>query len=539
LNIPNYYKKNYQSSVFEEKLTQIIKVSRPKAIQFRTFQLLGLAVPLAACGSSEDTSVSVNFENFEVRDEIFFSNIVIQDVEKPVWVAALQMDNMEIVGDIMQGNGDVFYYHFMTGAPSYALVNPIRNVQLATPKMREAAEVIFDELNAVFDTQFVPTDNANQTNVISIGTSIQPNTAGRAFFPTFDTFIGSDVFIGTDYSSPEMNGSGVTNPDYEVLLHEIGHALGLKHTFMPDRDNDAILDRAIDNSMWTAMSYNDVPSSFNGSFRALDVMALSEYYGISKTFSAGNDTYYFDPNFGVIIADGAGQDTIEYKDSALSSYIDLREGAVSYLGSKSSSIGDGNQLAIAYTTVVEHVQAGIGNDTVIGNSANNEIYTLGGNDVIFSGEGADLVCAGSGENIVDFSEQSAASDVLIFDADCVFLGFTEVYGFDQIATDPRVRDKLDFSALDAKKIDTLPEDILLTGAQNQNIFSDILSKSHAATFEIIGGYVFVNALNTETGSTQNLYFAEAHSSGYLINEFCKIYGANIDVDFWMDNSFLV
>ena len=102
-------------------------------------------MPLAACGSSEDTSVSVNFENFEVRDEIFFSNIVIQDVEKPVWVAALQMDNMEIVGDIMQGNGDVFYYHFMTGAPSYALVNPIRNVQLATPKMREAAEVIFDE----------------------------------------------------------------------------------------------------------------------------------------------------------------------------------------------------------------------------------------------------------------------------------------------------------------------------------------------------------------------------------------------------------
>jgi len=102
-----------------------------------------------------------------------------------------------------------------------------------------------------------------------------------------------------------------------------------------------------------------------------------------------------------------------------------------------------------------------------------------------------------------------------------------------------VRDKLDFSALDAKKIDTLPEDILLTGAQNQNIFSDILSKSHVATFETIGGYVFVNALNTETGSTQNLYFAEAHSSGYLINEFCKIYGANIDVDFWMDNSFLV
>lgn len=496
---------------------------------------------LSACGdgSSRDKNGPVGQNNFEVRDEIFFSGILVHDVEKPVWVSALQMDNMEIVSDVMQENKDVFYYHFMTGTPSYELLNPIRNVQPATAKIREAAEVIFDELNSLLDTRFVLTDNPNQTNVISIGTSIQPNTAAQAFFPTFDTFIGSDIFIGTDNSSPEIISSGLTNFDYEVLLHEIGHALGLKHTFMPDGENDAILDKAIDNSMWTAMSYNDVPSAFNGSFRALDVMALSEHYGISKNFSAGNDVYYFDSNFGVIIADGAGQDTIEYKDSVLSSYIDLREGAVSYLGSKSVSIGDGNQLAISYTTVVEHVQAGAGNDTIIGNSENNQIYTYDGDDVVLAGEGADLVCVGSGKNIVDFSEQLAASDVLIFNSDCLLRGFTEVYGFDQIATDARLSDKLDLSALDAERVDIRPQDILQTGTQNRNLDSDILSKSHAATFKITGGYVFVNALNAETGSTQNFYYAKTSSEGYQINEFCRIYGANLDMNFWTDLSFIV
>jgi len=271
----------------------------------------------------------------------------------------------------------------------------------------------------------------------------------------------------------------------------------------------------------------------------LDVMALSEHYGISKTFSAGNDVYYFDPNFGVIIADGAGQDTIEFKDSVLSSYIDLREGAVSYLGQKPVSIGDGNQLAISYTTVIEHVQAGVGSDTVIGNSENNEINTYDGDDLVFSGEGADLVCAGGGNNIVDFSEQSAASDVLIFDADCVLRGFTEVYGFDQIATDTRLRDKLDFSALDAKRVDTRPQDILQTGAQNQNLTSDIISKSHATTFETASGYVFVSALNAETGSTQHFYYAETASEGYQTNEFCRVFGANVDMNFWTDVSFIV
>ena len=48
--------------------------------------------------------------------------------------------------------------------------------------------------------------------------------------------IGSDVFISKSYAAPKFIATGLTNYDYEVLVHEIGHALGLKHPFEADRN---------------------------------------------------------------------------------------------------------------------------------------------------------------------------------------------------------------------------------------------------------------------------------------------------------------
>ena len=47
----------------------------------------------------------------------------------------------------------------------------------------------------------------------------------------FENYLFSDVFISMDYQNPATQGN-IRNFDHELLLHEIGHAIGLKHPFI-------------------------------------------------------------------------------------------------------------------------------------------------------------------------------------------------------------------------------------------------------------------------------------------------------------------
>ena len=177
--------------------------------------------------------------------------------------------------------------------------------------------------------------------------------------------------------------SELTNYDYEVLIHEIGHSLGLKHPFEPDGHNTALLETNEDNTTHTAMSYDDYSFSFDGTFRALDWMALTKLYGVNPLFAPGNDTYNFNTSEGIFIIDGGGTDTIDCATTVSDVYIDLRPGMHSYHGAKSAFITSANQLTISHGSNIENVETGSGNDVVIGNDLDNIIKTSDGNDTIF------------------------------------------------------------------------------------------------------------------------------------------------------------
>ena len=135
------------------------------------------------------------------------------------------------------------------------------------------------------------------------------------------------------------------------------------------------------------MSYTDNPSTFDGSFRGLDWMALTKLYGINPLYKSDDDTYEFDSEKGVFIIDGNGVDLINCEGSDLDTYIDLRVGSHSFQDKKSQLITDPQQMTISHGSSIENVKTGTGNDEIIGNSLNNVIYSGGGSDKILEETG--------------------------------------------------------------------------------------------------------------------------------------------------------
>lgn len=209
---------------------------------------------------------------------------------------------------------------------------------------------------AMFDM----TGNLNSVGNQVSGWGYYPSSRGYVDFGEMLTYVnthrdmGGDIFMNANYYQADANTMAPGIRGYSILIHEIGHAIGLKHPF----EGEPVIDDAYDSGIFTVMSYDRSRSTTTlGTF---DVEATQIVYGT---------------------ADLQGRWVGRYK-------------AVEQTGTNSGEwlLGrDINDIVIARG----------GDDVIRTGEGNDRIYDGFGNDTVDAGAGRDFVFAGAGKDSFD------------------------------------------------------------------------------------------------------------------------------------------
>ena len=286
-------------------------------------------------------------------------------------------------------------FSFMTAAPTYGGGEGGTGFTAPTEAYKLEVNIILGRLwlETGLSLTEVP-DTATSYGQLRFGANQQAATKGYAFIPgqTTDAKAG-DVWL--DIETLQLLGQG--QEGWEVLLHEIGHALGLSH---PKPESAAasgttvLLNQWNDNS-YTVMSSMQSPSKLWQSwFGALDIQALQSLYGSGRPLSTGDDSYLYGNSQGQSLStlrDAGGTDVLNLSGNSLGAYVDMKPGSFSSIGITSQGYAAYNNVFIDPSTTLENVIGTPYDDVIFGNDANNLIHEWGGNDVIDGAGGVNTV----------------------------------------------------------------------------------------------------------------------------------------------------
>jgi hypothetical protein len=230
--------------------------------------------------------------------------------------------------------GNVLYYTFSIVSGNEAGQSGQEGFTLA---QQVATRTAFDYITRLTGIQFVEAVNGTDAQIHLCNTNLQgSNVTGLCSWHSSYTYSGTelvgydaDAYVYLDNVEWFSQNRNLTpgGYGYETLLHELGHALGLKHPF----DDSIHLPASQDNTDNTLMSYTSAGGP-HATYSQYDVAALKWLYGMD---------------------------------------------------------GLGGALGINSTTGGRYITGTSGADTLTGTAANDTLEGDGGNDMIDGGSGTD------------------------------------------------------------------------------------------------------------------------------------------------------
>ena len=403
----------------------------------------------------------------------------------------------------------------------------------------DTVKLVFQNLESYINisTEYVgkfnnPTEaaNADATIVVSLaGESMfgsSKTTWAMGHFPdASDTSSkGGDIFLNINSPANSLPSYEKGSQGYFLLLHELGHTLGLKHPHDDGGNGRPTFSQigfgGVDFDSFTIMAYEeqigyDQKKYDPGTPMILDVIALQYLYGINNTYNSTNTVIELSAD-GIYktVWDAGGSDTVTVSDEKTAWNIVLPYYKISTLsdelaGWAESSGNDANSNAnstlIWLLGDIENVTGGAGNDIISGNLENNILVGAAGNDIIYCGKGDDTLTGGLGSDEFIFYWGDGSNIITDFDLTvdtCTFLDTTNNKLIYTESTNSK--NEVEYSLSDGTSV-TLQG---IYGEQTYTIPSSGLSIKHTGAGAIINAPynlslydegIFVT--NTGTGST--------------------------------------
>ncbi len=241
-------------------------------------------------------------------------------------------------------------YSFRTSAAGLGAMDG-NGFQALTDAQKDVIRDALDYIATIANLTF--TEDAGGAGQLQFGSNSQASSAAYAYLPNQGSQ-GGDVYLANNTAS-FSNASSWDKGGYEweTIIHEIGHALGLKH---PGNYNAGgggatgpFLSKSLDHRNNSLMSYNNDAKTMhlvenNGaggltssyvnpdSFQILDIAALQYLYGAAQTASASTYAFTDDEVFSRTIYDANAGSRIDLSAMTRASVLDLRGGQRSSIG---------------------------------------------------------------------------------------------------------------------------------------------------------------------------------------------------------------
>ncbi len=272
---------------------------------------------------------------------------------------------------------------------------------------KEAVRDALAEFEAVLNVRFVETAGRGDTDLAFGRTSLGGDGLGGIQWRSGTGFFDLDGYAIFDRSEPLTDAYG-----RHLMLHEIGHGMTLKHPGNYGGDDGPFLGKSKENNKYSVMSYRDNPDSGERADHLMlyDIAALQSRFGANLGHRTGDDVYTAPDGRLEVIWDAGGTDAIDGSGHASALKIDLRDGRFTSLGQK-------DNLAIAYGVVIENAMGGSGNDRLTGNKWANSLDGGAGDDILDGGKGADMLIGGPGSDAFVFKAKPGTGRSTIADFD--------------------------------------------------------------------------------------------------------------------------